>query len=130
MILHIGLKGTCTQTIGDAQTAASIGSGSLPVCATPVICALMEHAAVNAIQHCLPSETTSVGVSLSVVHKAPTLTGRSVTARAELTRTEGRKLTFHIQASDEGGLVAEADHMRVLVESSPFLQKAASRYRS
>ena len=102
MILHIGLKGTCTQIIEDAHTAASIGSGSLPVCATPVICALMEHAAVNSVSRCFPAGTTSVGVFLSVSHRAPTLTGHSVTACAELIRTEGRKLTFHIQVSDEG----------------------------
>ena len=130
MILHIGLKGTCTQIIEDAHTAASIGSGSLPVCATPVICALMEHAAVNSVSRCFPAGTTSVGVFLSVNHRAPTLTGHSVTACAELIRTEGRKLTFHIQVSDEGGLVAEADHVRVMVESSSFLEKAAERYHS
>lgn len=129
MIIHTGMEGTASRLITEKETAKTVGSGTLDVCATPVVCALMEAAAVDALAGCLPAGTTTVGSYIAAMHKAPTLTGRTVTAKATLVETEGRKLIFHITASDEAGEVAEAEHVRYLIDSEPFMDKAAKRYR-
>ncbi len=129
MIIQTGLTGTASRTISDNDTALAVGSGSLKVCATPVLSAIMEAAAVDALKDCLPKGTTSVGIDIHLAHKAPTLVGHTVVARATLTETEGRKLTFHITAIDEAGEVGSADHVRFLVESDPFMEKAGKRYK-
>ena len=129
MILRNGLTGTASQPVTEAETARAVGSGDLPVCATPVLSAVMEEAACAAVAGCLPRGTTSVGISIALRHTSPTLVGRTVTARAELVETEGRLLTFHITASDEAGEVGSALHVRCLVESAPFLEKAEKKYR-
>lgn len=126
--IEIGKTGTSTRVISEKDTALRVGSGSLPVCATPVLSAVMEAAAVDALKDCLPEGTTSVGIAISLSHKAPTLVGRTVTASATLTAAEGRKLTFRIEARDEAGEVGSADHVRFLVEETPFMEKAAKRY--
>lgn len=129
MILQNGLAGTASRTVSEKDTALAVGSGSLPVCATPVLAAVMEAAAVKATAGCLPASATTVGVSLMLRHTSPTLVGRTVTARAELVSTEGRLLTFHITAEDEAGEVGRAEHVRCLVESAPFMEKADRKYR-
>lgn len=129
MILQKGLTGTASRVVTDADTARAVGSGSLPVCATPVLSAVMEAAACAAIDGCLPSSATTVGISMTLRHTSPTLVGRTVTARAELTETEGRLLTFRIAAEDDAGPVGEAEHVRCLVETAPFLEKAEKKYR-
>ncbi len=127
-VIEVGKKGTCSRLISENDTALKVGSGSLEVCATPVLSAVMEAAAVDALKDCLPKGTTSVGIAISLSHKAPTLVGHTVTATATLTETEGRKLTFHIEAHDEAGEVGTADHVRFLVEEEPFMGKAEKRY--
>lgn len=127
--IEIGKTGTASRVINEKDTALAVGSGSLPVCATPILSAIMEAAAVDALKDCLPKGTTSVGIAISLSHKAPTLVGRTVTATATLTAAEGRKLIFRIEARDEAGEVGTADHARFLVEDTPFMEKAAKRYQ-
>lgn len=129
MILQKGLAGTASRVVTDADTARAVRSGSLAVCATPVLSAVMEEAACAAIEGCLPVSTTTVGISMTLRHTSPTLVGRTVTARAELTETEGRLLTFRITAEDDAGPVGEAEHVRCLVETAPFMEKAEKKYR-
>lgn len=129
MILKQGLEGTSSSMITDKETARAVGSGSLPVCATPVLSALMEQAAVKALEGCLPASTTTVGISLMLRHTSPTPVGHTVTARAVLVSTEGRLLTFHIIAEDEAGEVGRAEHVRCLVEAAPFMEKAEKKYK-
>lgn len=129
MILRKGLTGTASRTVADTDTALAVGSGSLPVCATPVLSAVMEAAAVDAVKGCLPSSATTVGISLTLRHTSTTTVGHTVTARAELIETEGRLLTFRITATDEAGEVGCAEHVRCLIESAPFMEKAEKKYR-
>lgn len=129
MTVETGTAGTAARIITEKDTALAVGSGSLAVCATPVLSAVMEAAAVNALDGRLPDTETTVGISLALTHSAPTLTGRTITATAVLTRTEGRRFFFRITARDDAGEVGTADHVRCLVEAAPFMEKAGRRYR-
>ena len=46
-MIEVGLKHTSELTVTDAVTAIAVGSGDMPVLATPMMMALMEKAALN-----------------------------------------------------------------------------------
>ena len=87
----------------DKVTAVRLGSGTVDVLGTPALVALMEQAAVGALEGHLPAGSTSVGVSIDVRHLAATPVDMRVRAWAELTQVEGRKLGFRIEAWDKTG---------------------------
>ena len=49
-MIEIGLKHTSELTVTDAVTAIAVGSGDMPVLATPMMMALMENAAMLAVK--------------------------------------------------------------------------------
>ena len=122
-----GITAQITRTITEEDTAEKVKSGSLPVLATPVLSAAMEEAAVKALAHFLSGHATTVGGSISLIHRAPTLPGHTITVTATVTEVRGKKISFHITASDENGDIGEADHDRFLVDSVKFMEKAAKR---
>lgn len=124
---EIGAVGEATETVLHTNTAAAMGSGSLPVYATPAMLALMEKAACNVVNPCLDEETTSVGIGVSLTHDAATAVGKTVTAKAVLTAVDGRKLTFKITVSDTYGTIGQATHERFLVKKEKFLGKLAAK---
>ncbi|MBQ7318308.1 MAG: thioesterase family protein [Phascolarctobacterium sp.] len=123
--LQAGLTGTAMTIVSDKNTAQTMRSGSLPVFATPSMCALMEEAACAALVGCLDPGTGSVGVSLNITHNAPTALGVEVTATALLTGIEGRKLTFAVVANDEHGIIGKGSHERFIIDNEKFMTKLA-----
>lgn len=121
--METGLSYTSRLTVTDENTAAHMGSGDLPVLATPSLVALMENAALNAVAPRLPEGYTTVGGYIQTSHIKPTGPGHTVQATATLTSVEGRKLTFDIEAHDEEGLVGEGKHIRFIIDREKFLKK-------
>ena len=125
--LQPGLSAEVELTVGETETAAHLGSGSLAVYATPALVALMENAAVHALEgHLSPGQTT-VGGQIDLRHLAATPVGMRVRARAELVEVQGRKLTFHVQAWDEAKQIGEARHVRFLIEEETFMTKVKTK---
>lgn len=124
MSLQTGLHATVEIVVGDDDTAIAIGSGSVPVLATPRLVALCEQAAVAALEGQLAEGTTSVGMRVQVDHLMPTSVGMPLTAEATLEKISGRRLTFTVSASDHRGLVAAGRVTRVVVEVERFLEKS------
>lgn len=123
----IGTKGSVTRVIAATDTAAAVGSGTIDVCATPVIAAVMEAAAVAALAPHLNDDETTVGTRISLTHTAPSVVGMTLTADAEITAHTGRQYEFTVTVRDEIGVVAEGTHTRVLVNTPRFLANAATR---
>lgn len=130
MSLEIGLTGRAETVVTDANTAAAVGSGLAPVFATPAMIALMENAAVNAIQPHLGPEEGSVGTHLDVSHDAATPVGMRVWAEATVTAVEGRKVSFAVSAFDEAGPIGGGTHQRFVINSEKFLAKAQGKLPS
>jgi len=119
-----GVQGQVELVVGDADTALAVGSGDVPVLATPRVVALCEQAACRAIADRLKPGETTVGLRIELTHIAPTQVGSSVRAEATLDRTEGRRLLFTVSVSDACGLVAAGKLTRVVVDRAEFLDKA------
>jgi predicted thioesterase len=118
--LRPGLKGTARLTVGREHTAPSIGSGKVPVLATPVMINLIEAAALAAVEHLLPSGHQSLGIHLDIRHFAATPVGMQVDASAELIAIDGRTLTFSVEARDEKEAIGGGSHQRVVVNVTRF----------
>lgn len=118
--LHVGLKGSADMTVGEPHTAPKVGSGRIHVLATPVMINLIEAAALAAVEHLLPAGHQSLGTHLDVRHIAATPVGMKVHATAELTRIEGRSLSFRVEARDEAELIGDGIHERVVVNVERF----------
>ena len=104
-----------------------MGSGELPVFATPALAALVEETAWRSVAAFLEPGQGTVGAYLELSHLAPTPVGRRVRCETELTEAEGRKLTFTVVAYDEAGKIAEGIHRRFVVDNGRFLDKARGR---
>ena len=123
-MLEQGLSARSIATVTADNTAASMGSGDLPVFATPAMVALMENAAMQAVAGKLPEGATTVGAERNVTHITPSGRGAAVTATAVLTAVEGRKLTFNVGARDAEGMIGEGVHVRYVVDRARFMEKA------
>ncbi|MBW7884438.1 MAG: thioesterase family protein [Caldilineaceae bacterium] len=120
-----GLTGEASLVVTDANTAIALGSGSVPVLATPAMAALMEAAAVHALAGVLGEGQSSVGVHLDIQHLAATPLGLTVRAEARLMTIEGRRLTFRVSAFDDEEQVGVGTHQRVIVDTDRFLRRTA-----
>ena len=118
--LKPGLKGRARLRVGPEHTAPSIGSGKVPVLATPVMINLIEAAALAAVEHLLPAGCQSLGTRLDISHVAATPVGMAVEATAELVAVDGRKLSFSVEAHDERESIGSGSHHRVVVNVARF----------
>lgn len=122
-MLETGLSARSVTTVTAENTAAAMGSGDLPVFATPAMIALMEHAAMDAVAGSLPAGSTTVGSEMNATHLKPSGLGAEITATAVLTEVEGRKLTFNVGARDAQGMIGEGTHVRYIVDREKFMSK-------
>jgi predicted thioesterase len=125
--IQLGLAGESATVVTDELLATRLGSGSVEVYATPAMVALMESAAVAALEPLLPEGQSSVGIALDVKHLAATPPGQQVRARAEVIDVDRRKVTFKVQAWDERELIGEGTHTRFVIDVARFLQRVQSK---
>jgi predicted thioesterase len=122
-MLKVGLKHTSEQTVSEAQTAVQLGSGDMPVLATPAMMALMEKAAMLAVADELPNGCTTVGGYIESSHLKPSKIGDKITATAEVTRIDGKKIEFKISAYSGDTMLGEGTHLRFIVDQERFMSK-------
>lgn len=122
-MMEKGLRYESVATVGDGNTAVGMGSGDLPVFATPAMAALMENAAMMAVVGHLPAGATTVGTEIGVSHVKASPVGARITASAELVEVDGRRLVFAVRAWDERGTIGEGSHTRFVVDRDRFMSK-------
>jgi predicted thioesterase/predicted N-acetyltransferase YhbS len=115
-----------TFTVTADDTAVALGSGDVPVLATPRLIAWLEAATVAALGaqgSPLPTDETSVDIE----HLAASPVGASVEATAEVIHRDGRLVRFSVAAHHDSGagpvLVARGEVTRVVVRRAPFLER-------
>jgi predicted thioesterase len=124
-MLETGLTHTSELTVDETRTAVSMGSGDMPVLATPAMLALMENAAMLAVANHLPEGFTTVGGHISSSHLKPSKVGDKVTATATVTKIDGKKIEFRLSAHSGEVLLGEGTHLRFIVERERFMSKLA-----
>jgi len=125
--LDIGLKGSADLLVGVEHTAPRVGSGRVPVLATPVMINVIEAAALAAVEHLLPAGYQSLGIHLDIRHFAATPVGMRIRAIAELVAVDGRTLAFRVEAHDEKETIGDGSHQRVVVNVARFDQRVQKK---
>lgn len=115
-------------TVTDADTAAAVGSGSLPVLGTPRLLAWCEAATCAAIEPRLAAGETSVGTRIQLEHLAPSAVGQAVEVTARLAYVDGRLHRFSVAARNlgpdgPGALVGSGEVTRVVVDADRFMSR-------
>ncbi|HWC44225.1 MAG TPA: hotdog domain-containing protein [Actinomycetota bacterium] len=126
MPLAPGLEAAFRHTVTRADTATAVGSGEVPVLATPRVLALAERATVAAVAGALEPGATTVGTRVELDHLAPSPVGAEVAVHAVLERVEGRRLQFAVRLLDGDRLVARGLVTRVVVDAAAFVRDAGS----
>ncbi len=125
--MEAGIKGSKSFRVAKNQLASEVGSGLVSVFATPMMIAAIENTAASSIESELEEGRTSVGTHINVSHVAATPEGMEVRIETELIKVDGKKLSFHVAAYDETGLIGEGTHERVVVNKERFEQKAKNK---
>jgi predicted thioesterase len=122
--LSPGLEAAFRYVVTGADTAAAIGSGAVPVLATPRVLALAERATVAAVAGALGAGATTVGTRVELDHLAPSPVGAELSVRAVLERVDGRRLQFAVRLIDGDRVVARGLVTRVVVDAAAFVRDA------
>ena len=122
MALAPGLLASVRIVVADTDTATAMGSGDVPVLATPRLLALAEAASVAAVTPSLESGVTSVGTSVAMEHKRASPIGAEVVVEAELTEVDGRRLVFRFIARQTlpGGVTEPTAARTMSSERAPW----------
>lgn len=127
MSVEVGLKSRAETVVNERNTACAVGSGLVPVFSTPSMIALMENAAVRAVQPRLGPDESTVGTRMDITHDAPTPVGMRAWAEARVTAVDGRRITLEVAAWDEKGPIGKGVHERVVIRPERFMAKANAK---
>lgn len=122
-------QATLTFTVTDADTAAALGSGSLPVLGTPRLLAWAEAATCAALDPLPDEASTSVGTRIELEHLGASPVGAEVQVTAAQVYADGRLRRFAVTARHvvdgrpAGALIGNGEVTRVVVDAQRFLDR-------
>jgi len=98
------------------------------VFATGYLVGLLEWSCIKAINPHIdwPQEQT-LGIRINVSHEAATPPGLEITTSVELTKVEGRKLVFSVEAHDGVDLISRGEHERFIISKEMFDDKMTEK---
>lgn len=127
MMLKTGIIGKQIIKVTEEMTAEKLGSGKLPVYATPNMITLIENTASASVEEYLEEGQGTVGTFVNVKHLAATPIGMSVTCETELTQVDRKRLVFETKVYDESELIGEGIHERFIIDKEKFMGKAEGK---
>ena len=106
-----------TFVVTDDDTAVALGSGSLPVLATPRLLAWIEAATCSALEPAVGKGRTSVGTRVDLQHSAASPVGAELVVTADPSYGDGRLHRLRVSARHtDGKVVATGEVTRVVVD--------------
>ncbi len=119
-------------TVTDDDTAIALGSGDVPVLATPRLLAWMEQASVAAASTRVDATSTTVGVEVWMRHRRASAVGALVELEVTEVTEQDRGLSFEVVAREvpvvesEGATareIASGRVVRAIVDRGAFLSR-------
>ena len=121
--MEAGIKNEKSLVVTEELTASKVGSGLLPVYATPSMIALMENTCAESVQPYLAEGEGSVGVAIDIKHVSATPVGKTVRCESLLKEVNGKKLVFEVNAYDDKGLIGTGIHKRAVINNEAFMAR-------
>ena len=118
-------------TVTDQDTALAMGSGDVPVLATPRLLAWLEAASVRAAAGRIGEGSTTVGVEVWMRHRRPSVVGSIVEVEVVDVEEQPRGFTFELVAREvptapgrPGRELASGRVVRAVVDRESFLARS------
>jgi fluoroacetyl-CoA thioesterase len=127
--MDLGETTTLRFQVGDDDTAAALGSGSLPVLATPRLLAWCEATSCAVVDRHLEDTRTSVGTRVRLDHLAASPVGAEIEVTATIAYVDGRLLRLDVvarqvvAADSSERVVGNGEVTRVVVDRERFLAR-------
>ncbi len=125
--METGITGQQEEIVTEEKTAKAMGSGELPVYATPAMIALIEKTAWMSVAGELEEGQGTVGTKLAVEHVSASPLGAHITCKTTLVGVDRRRLLFSVEVSDDAGLIGRGTHERFIVDNEKFVTKAQGK---
>ena len=129
MTLAAGICSRQERIVTDTITAKEIGSGELPVLATPYLIALAEETAWRSVAEYLEEGQGTVGTRIEISHVSATPVSMKIWCESTLTEVDSRRLVFSIKVFDECGLIGEGTHERFIIDNGRFMEKTMNKLK-
>lgn len=125
--MQTGRSATREFDVTEADTASALGSGDLPVLATPRLLAWCEAVTCAVVADDLEPSRTTVGTRVSLEHLAASPVGERLRVEAGVSHVDGRLLRFAVAAShtSDGRVVGSAEVTRVIVDRERFMERVS-----
>lgn len=120
-----GQRATREFTVGEEDTAETLGSGDLAVLGTPRLLAWCEGVTMAAIAPSMAEGQTSVGTRVSLEHLAASPVGQPMSVTATVVYADGRLVRLEVVGRHvaDDKVVAHGEVTRVVVDRERFLAK-------
>ena len=118
-----GLQGIIERVVTKEVTAQHIGSGTVPVLATPMMILAMEEAGHRAVERFLAPSQSTVGTMVNIRHLSATPLGMAFRAEADLLEVDGRRLRFRVAAFDAVEQIGAGEHERFIIDVARFAER-------
>lgn len=123
----IGTVGELKLVVGSEHVITFAGDGMPAVLSTPTLIGLIERTARESLQPFLETDERTVGVEIDLRHLAPTPLGANVTISTRVIHTDGREISFQVEARDEHELIARGAHKRAVIRVDGFARRVARK---
>jgi predicted thioesterase len=108
--------------------AIDFAEGGMPaVLSTPNLIGFLERTARESLSSWLDADERSVGIEIELRHLAPTPVGHTVHCLARIVHSEGREITFQVEARDEREVIARGLHRRAVVRVDRFAKRVQEK---
>ena len=119
--LEPGVSNELTITTTPDMGITHLGPDAPSMFSTPAMIQLIEGTCLSLMSRYFEAGEQSVGFHVDVYHLAPTQVGKKVTANATLKKVDGRKYTFDVECTSEGGVkIGAGTHERAVIDISRF----------
>jgi fluoroacetyl-CoA thioesterase len=127
---QLRFKVTDRQTVPNFYPESPMFSEMPAVFATGYMVGLFEWCCTELLNEHLDAGEGSLGVHVNFSHLAATPPGLTVTVDCEVTKVDGKRVSFHVRGHDGVEAIGEGDHDRAVVNYEKFNMRAAEKARA
>ena len=123
----IGTTGEFSFVVASEHVITFASDGMPAVLSTPNLIGLIERTARESLEPFLETDERTVGVEIELRHFAPTPLGAKATITTRVIHTDGREISFQVEARDAEELIARGAHKRAVIRVGSFTRRVQSK---
>jgi fluoroacetyl-CoA thioesterase len=126
---RLNFRVTDRQTVPNFYPESPMFAKMPAVFATGYMVGLFEWCCTELLNEHLDPGEGSLGIHVNFSHLAATPPGLTVTVDCEVTKVDGKRVSFRVRGHDGVELIGEGDHDRAIVNYEKFNQRAEEKAR-